>query len=188
MSSFISCLSNHDGILANPLCFFFLHDDSLQTKETSAEEVKGVDERVEGDEHAGEDTGATEGKTKETTINSHRATIGTDGGNTMLVGGAAGDGEEGSDEGNVQSEFAMGSLMSGGERTITNQKDKHKKPANVKGFEDNVGGILGGESDVGGADAGADVIPAEGGNSDRPGIVDDVSTEHEASVVVVSFT
>ena len=102
----------------------------------------------------------------------------------MLVGGAAGDGEEGSDEGNVQSEFAMGSLMSGGERTITNQKDKHKKPANVKGFEDNVGGILGGgESDAEEANA----IPAEGGNSDRPGIVDDVSTEKEASVVVVSF-
>ena len=162
---------------------------SLQTKETFAEvKVKGADdtnERVHGDEDAGEDIGAAEGKTREETtiiMDSHdRATIGTDGGNTMLVGGAAGDGEEGSNEDIAQSEFAMGSLMS-------EKESADKKPANVKGFEDNVGGILGRESDVGGADAGADAIPAEGGNSDRSGIVDDVSTEHEASVVVVSFT
>ena len=91
MSSFISCLSNHDGdvILANPLCFFLLHDDSLQTKETFAE-VKGVDdtnERVQEDENAGEDNGTVGGKTKEETtgMDSHdRATIDTEEG-TMLV-------------------------------------------------------------------------------------------------------
>lgn len=144
--------------------------------------MKGVDdtnERVQEDENAGEENGTVGGKTKEETtgMDSHdRATIGTEEGN-MLVGGAAGDGEEGRSEDNAQSEFTMGSLMSEEEST-------DKKPANVKGFEDNVGGILGGgESDAEEANA----IPAEGGNSDRPGIVDDVSTEKEASVVVVSF-